>query len=233
MMKRIFITIAFNITVMASFAQISKGSVQLSIEGYYMKTPMEFGVKTNQFAQLTKQGTIGVMGEYFLSDKLSLGIGIKYQSQKDERYNSVYILSSVVQNERLESEQSAWLPVLAVSYYQPLINKLYLSCSTSFTFGTINAESESFVVSATPMPMPEFAITEDNRSVFSYVEKDDHRFTGFKIAPRIHYFATGYLGFYLGLGGADYTMIDGDTDNSSLQLDFAPKNWSFGVNLTF
>jgi hypothetical protein len=215
--------------------QIKKGDLLFSIEGNYINSPTEIGVTTDLLQVSSKKTNLTGVVEYFITDNFSLGFGLTYHKQNEERLNENYLLNQYVQMEQLEIKKIAILPQLSASYYKKIIDKFYFGTSLDLAYGKMNQEYETFVFYSQNYATTTLLLTESNDTLIPYQRQSSssNKIAFASLSPGIHYFINGTVGVNLQLGAIEYSIVDWTSEQDSFGLNFSPNYWALGVNLTF
>lgn len=232
-MKKNVLIILIAFSTLELFSQIDKGNIVFSVDGNYMKTTTGNGVTTNHNVAQIKNLSLGTSVGYFITDRFIAGVGLDYYCNKESRTAELKI-HQFVQTEVMNIKSNVFLPNIYLGYYYPIINKLYINTNLKFSYGKLKSDYNSLIVGRVYNPTDTYV--ELNNSYFSdYVEgyegNSDVDFFSAKLFPELTYFITSNFGFYLGLGGIEYSMTDWATSNSNWGINFNPENWRFGIRI--
>jgi len=222
-----------------TFAQIEKGDFLLQFQGNYSKLPSEVGVTSHLL--YTSQNQLNLQGavEYMIGENFSLGIGLNYLWNKEDRESSLSLKanSSVfLQYEELKIKQHTYLPQVSLSYHYRIIDKLFISPSLRVAYGLVKSEYDTKITYATATNsytaddtlIPD--ASEDNAGFITNWEETEAELFTVSLSPALHYFFNDKLGLNLSLGAVEYGLVDWETKSSAIVADFTPKYWRFGIS---
>ncbi len=232
-MKRILLIAIIIFSNLDVFSQADKGKIIVSIDGNYEKSTTENGVTTNQNVVQGKYLSAGATVGYFITDRFIAGIGLDYNSGKEDRTNEVMI-NSFFQQEAMNLKSRSFLPNIYFGYYYQIIDKLYINTNLKFSYGKVKSEYNTLLAGS--VYYPSNTITEFNdqySSPYAIGQEKNSKvdFFSTKILPELSYFITPEFSFYLGLGGIEYSLVDWETDNSNWTINFNPTDWRFGIKI--
>ena len=232
MKKLVILAISIFIT-MNLFSQIEKGKLIISVDGNYSESSTESGVMHNKNINQGKYLKLGTSIGCFITDRFIAGIGLDYNWGKEDRLNKLMI-NKFYQQELANVELKALLPNLYLGYYHPITEKLYVNINIKFNYGKIKSEYDDYKAGTTD-DLSDNTIKLSDKYSSSYTMKFNNSskidFFGISILPELSYFISSKFSLYIGLGGASYSFLDWETDNSNWLINFNPTYWNTGVKI--
>ena len=212
------------------FSQMEKGSLTFLLDGHYMKTSSSAGVSTNYTATDGDYVSFAPSVAYGLTNHLTIGIGVDYERDKEERYNHLYF-NHFAQAEMMHIKSKALLPSLYLGYHHPLTNKLFIGSTMKFSYGEVKTSYQTTYAGVEELTVIDELNEAPNiyvRSIESETKTDYFRV---RLYPELTYFLSERFGLLLGLGGIEYSLHDWEQDTSSWQVNFNPSYWRLGFKL--
>lgn len=232
-MKKNLLIILIAFSTLDLFSQIDKGNVIFSVDGNYMKTTTENGVKSNQNVAQIKNLNIGTSVGYFITDRFIAGFGLDYYWNNESRTNELMI-NKFFQAEFMNMKSNVFLPNIYLGYYYPIINKLYINTNLKLRYGKLKSDYNTIIVGGVHYRTDSLLVTTDPSDLNyakEYEGNSEVDFFSVKLFPELTYFMTSNLSLCLGLGGIEYSFSDWKTDNSNLMLNFNPVYWRLGIKI--
>ncbi len=211
------------------FAQIEKGDFLFSIEGNYLKNQSSTGLILDKTLIDGKYLNLGFRAGYMLSDNVIGGIGISYLWEKESKYNLVYVADNR-QLEQMDVKSSLVLPNIYLGYITKITKGLYINPNIEVAYGTLKSEYSAGWFWERNITFQSGVYYYDDDDFGSGGNTRDSRVDYFSISivPKIMFFATRNIYLNLSLGGISYAILDWEEESSSWEINFNPKNWSFG-----
>jgi hypothetical protein len=226
--RLLFLLIVFSTNDL--IGQISTGNVVIKLDGNYIKSEDENGVITNYTNTKGQFLNAGTSIGYFFTDKFLLGAGLDFVWDKETRQNLLFI-NNFHQEEEMKMTSKAFLPNIYLEFYYPIINKLYFNTNLKIRFGKINSDYETNIFGI-DVPSEIYSLTDTIPSYhFSTSNKVESDYFSSQISPELTYFVSSRFSVCLGLGGVEYSMIDGKSENSGWAVNFNPTYWSLGIKI--
>ncbi|TKG90801.1 hypothetical protein EYV94_23340 [Puteibacter caeruleilacunae] len=232
MKKNLFILALLMVSVNV-FSQIKEGDILLNFNGSYEKTSKITGIPSNNISSIEKSLDLGASFKYFISNHFLMGLGIDYYQLKEEGTITQFNQSddgrtSLIRSE-LNAESKAALPAVYIGYYKNIVSKLFFSSTLKVAYGTLKTDVQSFAGSRVVAGYQNMLSNIGPASFPSWVENKKSDLLNAKLSPELNYFISDRWSLGLGLGGVQYSSLDGETDNANWSVNFEPKNWTFGV----
>jgi hypothetical protein len=225
-MKRTFLVALIAFFTIHLFAQTDKGKFIFSIEGNYQKTASENGTFINKTSAQTKAADVGILIGYFITERFVVGFGLDYFSVNETR-TSLLALDKYFEMEEQKIKLSTFAPSIHFNYYLPVLPKLFISSKLKFSYGKINSDMSS--ARSSMWPYETSNVTESFPYSGSSGTIDNPEFFNARFSPEVTWFFSSKWGFYLGLGGLEYSITQWNADNSSFIINFNPSKWRLGV----
>jgi hypothetical protein len=210
------------------FGQISAGNLVITLDGNYIKSKVENGVTTNY--DITKGQYLYVVPSigFFLTDRFLVGAGLDCVWEKETRQSALNF-NNFYQKEEMKTTSKAFLPNIYLGYYFPIFNKLYFNTNLKFSFGKIKSDYQTNCTGTTISTsiysisdtIPSYHRTDSQKTDFDYFSS--------QINPELNYFISSKFSLCLGLGGIEYSILDGKSENSAWAVNFNPIYWRLGI----
>ena len=229
-MKRKALIVLIIFSTFNLFAQFGKGDFIISADGNYIKSNNGNGVTTNQDLTKGKYLNLGASIGTFITNKLIVGIGLDYNWGKETRTNLLNF-NYFIQEEIMNVKSNVILPNLYLGHYQRIVDRLYFSTTLRFSYGNLKSE---YTTTYAGMSSPYFSsgiTVSPNNYITSSGRTSESDIFGTEVCPELTYLVSTKLGLCLGLGGVKYSMIDWETDNSNLTVNFNPNYWKLGIKI--
>jgi hypothetical protein len=229
-MKRNTLIVLVVLSALNLHAQFEAGNTVVSLNGNYMKTNTESGVRTNQSSTNGQYLNVGASYGYFVTNQFVVGIGLDYNRTNETRSNLLYF-NSFVQQEIMEVKSRIALPSVYMGYYQHIFNKLYFNANMKFGYGIIKSELNSAQAGVALENLEYNSVYGSSSHIIVTKSLFVNDYFGVGLNPELTYFVSPKLGICLGLGGVEYSMIDWSSDNTNWIVNFNPNYWKLGIKI--
>jgi hypothetical protein len=230
-MKKLLLSLFILVLPFYVYSQISKGNIQISLNGNFIKTNNATGVTTNYLNSDTKQLVLDGTLEYFVSPNTMLGIGLEYTRIKENTLSHLYF-NNFMQIEEFETESKILLPHIGIAHHFRIVDNLFLSPYLNIGFGRMKAEYNTIIAGRKDLQSGDYVYSDPDESTSGLRgQKDDTEsdYLNANVCPQMNYYVSQNFGVYLELGGINYSISD--WDNEQWLVDFNPRYWSLGFKI--
>jgi hypothetical protein len=229
-MKRNALIVMVVLSALNLQAQFKAGNSIVSLNGNYSKNNNESGVLSNSNSTNGQYLNVGTSFGYFITDNVIVGIGLDYNLRKETRSNFLFF-NSFLQQELMDLKSRIWLPTVHVGYYKHVFRKLYFNTNLKFGYGKIKSDVYSARAGVSLSNSSTVSINDNGIINAEISGQYENKYFGVQLNPEFTYFVSPKLGLCLGLGGVDYSILDGKKENSSWNVNFNPSFWNLGIKI--
>jgi len=227
-MRKIIAVFIILATSMSVYSQICKGDYSISVSGNYNKGSNSSGVLTNSFNTKGENINASISIEHYKRSNFYIGIGFDFHLGNDDISNSLFS-KKFTQFENMNVKSILLFPHLNYGYYLQIANDLFLNINARVGYGVLAYDYNSdYMNFQHPNGGTLDKITTPAENL-KWDNSDYYRDFGSSLSPELNYFFSEKFGLCLRLGGIEYSILDGDKDNSSLNVNFNPNNWRLGI----
>jgi hypothetical protein len=232
-MKNNIALLIYFIPVIA-FSQIEKGNYLIDFKGGSSRIFSESGVLSNSYSTNQKTVNLNFTAGYIIDSSFIAGIGAEYLLQKEQRINSIYLVSTDYgQDGYLDITSEAVLPIIYLGFYKKIFNRFYFFTSINFEYGTVKSVSNSLSIGSYLVTSTHLDSGKDHTVIIGKHKTMYSEIFISSIKPSLTYYLSPHFGLNLELGGIDYVSSKLDADMAQWNINFNPVNWKFGIQLSF